>query len=94
MEFLGYIIENGTITPSPGKVKALVNYPAPRIRKQIQRFLGLAGYFRKFIEGYASIARPLSDQLKKQARFTFGVLQEQAFLALKKALTEAPLLRV
>lgn len=55
IEYLGYIIENGTIKPSPNKTLALINFP--KTVKQIQSFLGLAGYFRKFIESYASIAK-------------------------------------
>ena len=53
IEYLGYIIENGTIHPSPGKIQAVSNFPEPRTLKDVQSFLGLSGYFRKFIESYA-----------------------------------------
>ena len=48
IEYLGYIIENGTIHPSPGKIQAVSNFPEPRTLKDVQSFLGLSGYFRKF----------------------------------------------
>ena len=92
IEFLGYVIEAGRIRPSPRKAAAMINYQEPRTAKQIQRFLGLAGYFRKFICGYAQIARPLSDLLRKDARFQFGEEQKIAFQQLKQALATAPVL--
>jgi len=61
VNFLGYIIENGSITPSNDKTQAVANFPVPSDRKAIQRFLGLTSYFRKFVDGYAVIAKPLSD---------------------------------
>lgn len=66
IEFLGYIIEDGSIFPSPEKTLAVAKFPEPKNYKQIQSFLGLTGYFRKFILGYSLIAKPLSDLLKKR----------------------------
>ena len=94
VEFLGYIIEEGTITPAHGKVEALLSYPEPKNQKQLQRLLGLTGYFRKFIRKYAAIAKPLSDLLRKNARFAWGASQQDAFLQLKQALTQAPILHL
>lgn len=49
IKFLGHVVERGTIKPSPGKTRALIHYPQRETIKQVQSFLGLAGYFRKFI---------------------------------------------
>ena len=51
--------------PSPEKIKVMINYALPQILKQLESFLGLAGYFRKFVENFSIIAKPLSD-LRKQ----------------------------
>lgn len=94
IEFLGHIVEAGKISPSPAKTATLMEYREPRTTKQIQRFLGLAGYFRKFIANYARIARPLSELLKKDTKFRFGEEQRRAFTTLRTALTEAPVLQL
>ncbi|GFY13623.1 retrovirus-related Pol polyprotein from transposon 297 [Trichonephila clavipes] len=61
IEFLGHIIENGRLFPSPSKTKAGINYPDLKNIKDIRQFLGLTGYFRKFLPSYSTIARPLSE---------------------------------
>lgn len=94
IEFLGHIVENGTVRPSPSKVKALVNYPEPRNQKDIQKFLGLSNYFRKFIPSYSTIAKPLSDLLRKDTPFVFLEREKSAFLKLKQRLCEDPVLAI
>lgn len=94
IEFLGYVIENGTIKPSPLKTRAVQNFPQPKTPKQVQSFLGLTSYFRKFIENYALIARPLSDLLRDNIEFKFGPEQISAFNRLKNILSEEPVLHV
>lgn len=79
VEFLGHQIANGHIYPSSDKTKAVLNYPEPKTIKQIQSFLGLTGYFRKFIPRYSTLAKPLSDLLKKDQNFIFGVKEKEAF---------------
>lgn len=69
IEFLGHVIEDGSVRPSVEKSLAVKNFPEPKNEKQIQSFLALTGYFRKFIRGYAMIAKPLSDMLRKQNGF-------------------------
>jgi len=63
IEYLGYIVESGGIRPSKHKTRAVANFPTPTNTKQVQSFLGLTGYFKKFILAYSEIARPLSDLL-------------------------------
>ncbi|CAL1291955.1 unnamed protein product [Larinioides sclopetarius] len=94
IEFPGYIIENGTIKPSPFKTQAVQKFPQPQNPKQIQSFLGLTGYFRKFIPNYARIARPLSDLLRDNIAFNFGPEQVAAFQELKNILSHNPVLHV
>lgn len=94
IEFLGYEIQDGRIRPSPNKTKDVNKFPEPRNAKQVQSFLGLAGYFRKFIENFASIAKPLSDLLKKDVRFTFNKEQQIAFHTLKERICERPVLTI
>ncbi|GFU50402.1 retrovirus-related Pol polyprotein from transposon 297 [Trichonephila clavipes] len=92
IEFLGYLIENGTIKPSPDKLKAVYNFPEPKSIKNVQQFIGLTGYFRKFIRSYSIIAKPLSDLLRHDNYFIFKEHQRIAFQKLKDALLSDPVL--
>ncbi|KAG7295050.1 hypothetical protein JYU34_022520 [Plutella xylostella] len=94
VEYLGYVIEDGTIRPSPDKTDAVMNFPKPKTVKQVQSYIGLTSYFRKFIEGYAVIARPLTELLKNDVPFHFGEEEEKAFQDLKKKLCEYPILKI
>lgn len=91
---MGHRIENGKIYPSTEKTKAVVRFPEPKSIKQVQSFLGLTGYFRKFIPFYSSIAKPLSDLLKKEKQFKFEEKEKQSFNDLKKILSEKPVLSI
>lgn len=92
--FLGHIITNGSIQPSEEKTIAIKNFPIPKNVKAIQSFLGLAGVFRKFINNFSLIAKPLSDLTKKDAKFNFGEEQFIAFNTLKEKLCNDPLLKL
>ena len=94
IEFLGHLVEDGKLFPSPSKTKAVLNYPDLKNAKDVQRFLGLTGYFRKFIPSYSTIAKPLSDLLRKDSPFKFEVEQKTAFLHLKQLLSEKPVLSI
>lgn len=85
-------IEDGTIKPTDIKLKAVLNYPTPTNVKNIQCFLGLTGYFRKFIEGYPFISTPLSNLLQKDKPFVFGQCEQNAFDTLKNKLIKPPVL--
>lgn len=89
VEYLGYIIETETVRPSEKKVTAVAQFPKPTSIRSIQCFLGLTGYFRKFIPQYALVARPPSRLLKAETKFVFEEKQERAFEQLKAALTTA-----
>ncbi|GFS81958.1 retrovirus-related Pol polyprotein from transposon 17.6 [Trichonephila clavipes] len=92
IEFLGHIVESGTIKPSPTKTLAVRKFPEPTTIKQVQSFLGLTGYFRKYIKDYSKIAKPLSDLTRKENLFVFGIQQKEAFEKLKKIMSEGPIL--
>lgn len=94
VDFLGYVVEDGSLKPSEAKTSAIQNFPLPRDRKALQRFLGLTSYFRRFVEGYAVTAKPLSDLLRKEAKFELHDEQIAAFRQLKVALTNAPVLKL
>ncbi|GFS91050.1 retrovirus-related Pol polyprotein from transposon 297 [Trichonephila clavipes] len=94
IEFLGHIIENNKLFPSPSKTKSVVHYPEPKTTKEVQRFLGLTGYFRTFIPAYSVIAKPLSDLLRKGTPFNFDVKQKAFFDELKRLLCQKPVLGI
>ncbi|GFY15112.1 retrovirus-related Pol polyprotein from transposon 297 [Trichonephila clavipes] len=90
----GHVVENGTIKPSSAKTLAVRKFPEPTTIKQDQSFLGLTGYFRKYIKDYSTIAKPLSNLTRKENTFVFGTLQKEAFEKLKKIISEGPLLHI
>lgn len=92
--YLGYIIREGEISPSKEKVAAVANFQVPKNIKTLQSFLGLTGYFRKFVKNYSLIARPLTDLLKKGVEFKFDLHCEKAFEELKSTLCQSPVLKI
>lgn len=92
VEFLGHTIGNGLVRPSERKTEAVRRFPEPRTVRQIQAFLGLTGYFRKFIPKYAVIARLLSDLLRANVKFRFGAVEKDALIRLKVLLSNRPVL--
>ena len=92
VEFLGHIIHQGKVSTDPKKVDAVRNWPAPQSRKDLQRFLGFANFYRRFVRGFSSVAAPLTLLTSPLVEFTWGAVQEAAFCALKSALVTAPVL--
>jgi hypothetical protein len=93
INYLGHIISNGVVAMDPAKVEAVQEWPRPTTVKALRGFLGLTGYYRKFIQNYGLVARPLTQLLKKEA-FTWNTNAEQAFITLKQALVEGPALQL
>lgn len=89
--FLGQFVSEGKIRMDDSLVKAVEEWPTPTCEKDVQKFLGLSGYYRKFIRGYADIARPISDLIRSH-RFRWEEDQQSAFQNLKQALTSRPVL--
>lgn len=94
IQYLGYIICDNEIRPSKEKIKAVINFKKPINIKSVQSFLGLTGYFRKFIRNYSLLAKPLTDLLKKDVVFNFDENCEKAFIELKQILCSSPVLRI
>lgn len=91
--YLGHIITDKGVSPNPEKVKSVTDFPTPTNVKQIKSFLGLVGYYRRFIENFSKLTKPLTSLLKKDVPFNWTPEQENSFQILKDKLTTAPLLQ-
>jgi len=87
--FLGHCITQEGISKSADKVKAIVEYPRPKKIKDLQRFVGLCMWYSTFVENFATIAAPLYALFKKRVKYKWGDLEENAFVQLKKVLSES-----
>lgn len=81
------------IRPHPKKITAIVNYPIPKTVRDVRAFLGLVGYYRRFIKHFADIAKPLTELIKKETDFVWNAPQEEAFKILTIALCKEPVLK-
>ncbi|KAK1660763.1 hypothetical protein QYE76_048922 [Lolium multiflorum] len=94
VEFLGHVISKDGIAVNPSKVASVLDWEAPKNVKEIRGFLGMAGYYRRFIEGFAKIAGPMTKLLRKNTPFVWSDECEKSFQTLKEKLTTAPVLAV
>ncbi|CAN6225874.1 unnamed protein product [Urochloa humidicola] len=92
LKYLGHVITAEGVATDPKKVQDVLNWKSPTSVKELRSFLGLAGYYRRFVKHFGEIAKPLTDLLKKGQLFTWTSATEQSFQALKEALTSAPVL--
>jgi len=91
LEYLGHIISKRGVEPDPSKIQAMLAWPTTKSPKDLRAFLGLTGFYHKFIQGYATIAFPLTALLCKNA-FAWTAESQSAFEKLKTAMTHAPVL--
>jgi hypothetical protein len=90
--FLGHVVSKEGTRPDPGKIDAVRRFPEPTTVTSVRSFLGLTGYYRKYIKGYSRIAGPLFELTKKDVVFVWNQDCQRAFDDLKRALVEAPIL--
>jgi hypothetical protein len=81
--FLGHVISKGGISVDPSKVQDILSWNAPMSVSDIQSFLGLAGYYRRFIEGFLKISKPMTELLEKDKKFEWTPACEVSFQELK-----------
>ena len=94
VEFLGYVVSADSIKVAQTKVDAVAQWPVPTCVRDVQAFLGLANFYRRFVRRFADIARPLTDLTRKDIEFVWTAECAASFETLKTALTTAPVLQV
>lgn len=92
LRYLGYIIGNGCLKTDPEKVHAIQSFPVPKTVRQVRSFLGLTGWYRRFIANYAGVASPITNLLAGKNSFKWSPEAQAAFERLKKCITTAPIL--
>ncbi|KAG3002244.1 hypothetical protein PC121_g19543 [Phytophthora cactorum] len=92
MEYLGHELSSDGVLPLQRLVTAVENFPRPTDVVEVKRFVHLAGYYRRFIEGFGSLMAPMPKLLRKKPPWEWTVVQESAFEQVKAVLTQKPLL--
>ena len=90
--FLGVIIGKDGVRMEKEKVQGVIEWPVPKSMKDVQKFLGLANYYRQFMKDFAMIAKPLHETTRKDKKWNWGERQQKAFEELKKRFTTEPVL--
>ena len=93
IQYLGHLISDEGIQPLPEKLESIAKMPVPQNAKQVKQFLGLVGYYRKFVPHFSDIARPLTQLTRKNEGFNWSTECDKCFHMLKDYLQEAPILR-
>ncbi|GJR71351.1 putative reverse transcriptase domain-containing protein [Tanacetum coccineum] len=92
VQFLGHVIHSKGIQVDPAKTESIKGWASPKSPTEIRQFLGLDGYYRRFIKGFSKIAKPMTKLTQKKVKFVWGDKQEAAFQMLKQKLCSAPIL--
>ena len=92
IQYLGHILSTRGIRPLPAKTHAIQHMQLPTTPKPVRAFLGLVRYYRRFIKGFAKIAKPLTLLTRQQVKFEWTPVHHTAFLHLKEAIVQAPIL--
>jgi hypothetical protein len=94
VSFLGYVVTSQGIEMDDAKIVVVMSWPVPSTVTQFWSFLGLAGFYKRFVQNFSTIATPLQEFTKNGVQFHWESAQQQAFDALKSKLTQAPLLQL
>lgn len=92
MKYLGYILNENGWKVDPEKISCVVDFPRPQTKREVQRFLGLCNWYRRFIENFSGIAVPLTELTKAKTKFKWTSHAEDSFVKLKSLLVSAPVL--
>ncbi|GJY96773.1 putative reverse transcriptase domain-containing protein [Tanacetum coccineum] len=92
VQFLGHVIDRNGVHVDPAKIEAIRNWAAPTTLTEVRQFLGLVGYYQRFIEGFSLISNPLTKLTQKDKKYEWGREEEEAFQTLKQKLCSAPIL--
>ncbi|GJR28453.1 putative reverse transcriptase domain-containing protein [Tanacetum coccineum] len=92
VQFLGHVIDSRGIHVDPAKIESIKDWASPKSPTEIRQFLGLAGYYRRFIEGFSKIAKSMTKLTQKGIKFDWGEKEEDAFQLIKQKLCSAPIL--
>ena len=92
VRFLGHVVSEQGVSTDPEKVRAIAEWPTPTCVKDVRSFLGMAGYYRRFVRDFSTVARPLNKLLERDVAFVWNEDSEGAFRVLKDVLSSAPIL--
>lgn len=91
VKYLGHVVSPSGLSTDPQKIESVQQWPIPKTKRQVRSFLGLCSYYRRFIEEFSMIAKPLSELTEERRRFTWNEDCQRSFCCLKDKLTSAPL---
>lgn len=92
VKYLGHIVGGGCIKADPSRISAIVDYPIPKTTRQIRSFLGMAGWYQRYVSNFSAIAAPITDLLGGNSKFRWTSEAQIAFETLKERMTNAPIL--
>lgn len=93
IRYLGYLVGEGKLKTDPSKVQSIADFPVPSTVRQVRRFLGMAGWYQRFIRNFSAVASPMTDLVGKSGKFTWTPDAQAAFEQLKSCLSSAPILQ-
>lgn len=92
LRYLGYVVDDSGLHVDPEKIESIVNFPRPRKVREVRRFLGMASWYRRFIQGFSTLVSPITTLLKKSSKWEWSPKAEESFCQIKERLACAPVL--